>query len=241
MKMTLMQHFVELRRRVLWTLLIFIVAFVAGWVVTPFVQTFLTEPLMSVWPNGKMLYTGLMDGVMIQFSLATLIAILITMPVLLWHIWAFIAPGLHNNEKRFILPILVLSPILFLMGAAFAFYVMFPLVFKFFVELNLSSPVPAVLMPSVTNYLSFSISMLKVFGIVFQMPLVLVLLNRLGVLSRNAVIKSQRYVVVIIFVAAAILTPGPDVVSQVILALPMFVLFEISIFFMKKSPRNVLI
>ena len=138
-----------------------------------------------------------------------------------------------------IFPILILSPILFLSGAAFAFYVMFPLVFKFFIELNLSSPVPSVLMPSVTNYLSFSIGMLKVFGIVFQMPLILVLLNRIGILSRKLVIKSQRYVVVIIFIIAAILTPGPDVLSQFILAIPMLLLFEISILFMKKENMDI--
>ncbi|MBN1281521.1 MAG: twin-arginine translocase subunit TatC [Alphaproteobacteria bacterium] len=232
--MTLQQHFAELRRRVLWTLLIFAIAFGIGWFVSPFIQDFLTEPLMAVWPDGKMLYTGLADGVLIQFSLATLLAIIVAIPVVLWHIWEFVAPGLHKNEKQFILPILILSPILFLMGASFAFYILFPFVFKFFVTLNQSAPVPSVLMPAMKDYLSFSIGLLKIFGIAFQMPLVMVLLNRLGVLSRAAVVKFRRYAIVFIFVVAAMLTP-PDIISQTILAIPMIALFEISIIFMKKD------
>lgn len=234
MKMTLQQHFAELRRRVLWTLLIFAIAFGIGWFVSPFVQDFLTRPLMTVWPDGKMLYTGLADGVLIQFSLATLLAIIVAIPVVLWHIWEFVAPGLRKNEKQFILPILILSPILFLLGASFAFYILFPFVFKFFVTLNQSAPVPSVLMPAMKDYLSFSIGLLKIFGIAFQMPLVMVLLNRLGVLPRSSVVKFRRYAIVFIFVVAAILTP-PDIISQTLLAIPMIALFEISIIFMRKD------
>ncbi|MDR0726863.1 MAG: twin-arginine translocase subunit TatC [Rickettsiales bacterium] len=232
-KLTLMQHFAELRRRILWTLLIFVAAFGSGWFVAPYLQEFLTQPLMSVWPDGAMLYTGLADGLLIQFSLSTLVAILITLPVVLWHVWAFVSPGLHENEKKLILPILILSPLLFITGAAFAFYVLFPIAFKFFVSMNQSSPVPSVLLPTVKDYLSFAIGLLKVFGIAFQMPLVLVLLNRLGILPRKVVTRARRYAIVIIFVAAAILTP-PDIVSQCLLAIPMWGLFELSILFMKK-------
>lgn len=235
-KMTLMQHFTELRSRILWTFLFFAVAFGVGWMVSPWIQEFLTQPLLGVWPEGTLLYTGLSDGLMIQFSLATLVALLLTLPFLLWQIWAFVAPGLHKNEKRFILPIIILSPILFLVGAGFAFYILFPVVFKFFVTLNQSSPVPSVLLPAVKDYLSFAIGLLKVFGVAFQLPLVIVLLNRLGILSRAAVVKSRRYAVVFIFLVAAILTP-PDIVSQTLLALPLFALFEISILFMTK-PEN---
>lgn len=231
--MTLMQHFSELRRRVLWTALIFALAFGMGWLVAPYMQEFLTQPLMSVWPGGAMLYTGLADGLLVQFSLAALVAIFMTLPAALWHVWAFVSPGLHKNERRLILPVLILSPALFVTGAAFAFYILFPVVFKFFVALNQSSPVPAVLLPAVKDYLSFAIGLLKVFGIAFQMPLVLVLLNRLGILPRALVVKSRRYAIVGIFVISAILTP-PDIVSQCMLALPMLALFEISILFMKK-------
>jgi len=234
MKMTLMQHFAELRRRILWCALIFIVAFCFGWVVAPYVEAFLSKPLLDVWVDGALLYTGISDGLMIQFSLATLVALLITIPAFMWHIWAYVAPGLHKKEKQFLIPIFLLSPLLFIMGAAFAFYVLFPFVFKFLVELNESASIPTVFLPAVTGYLAFSIDMLKVFGIAFQLPLVLVCLNRVGLLSKESVIKSRRYVVIAVFVFAAVLTP-PDIVSQVLLALPMLVLFEISILFMRRD------
>ena len=231
-KMTIVQHFSELRRRILWTFGIFLCAIVLGWYVSPFIQDFLTAPLLSVWPNGAMLYSGISDGFMIRMSLAFLLAIIIIIPVGLWHVWAFVEPGLKKKERNFIFPILLLSPILFLIVAGFAFYVLLPFVFKFFVELNKASPIPSLMLPVARDYLSFSIGMLKVFGIAFQLPLIMVILNRLGVLSRECVLKMRRYAIVIIVVVAAVLTP-PDIVSQILLALPMWLLFETSILFMR--------
>ena len=233
-KMTLMQHFAELRRRILWVALFFVVSFVVGWYLAPLLQDFLTMPLLDIWPDGTLLYTGIADGLMINFSLATLFSLLLVLPVGLWHLWAFIAPGLKENERNFIWPVLLLSPILFVAGAGFAFYFLFPIVFKFFVELNQMAPVPSVLMPIARDYLTFAIGLLKVFGVAFQLPLVLVLLNRVGVLSRERAIKMRRYAIIGIVVVAAILTP-PDVISQILLALPMWALFEISILFMRRD------
>ena len=233
-QMTLMQHFSELRRRVLWVALIFALCFVFGWWIAPFLQQFLTQPLMAVWPDGELLYTGLSDGLMIHFSLATLFSLIVILPVALWHVWAFISPGLKESERKIIWPLLIASPMLFLLGAGFAFYFLFPVVFRFFVELNQSAPVPSMLMPVARDYLTFAIGLLKVFGVAFQLPFVLILLNRIGVLSRAAVLKMRRYAIVFIIVLAAILTP-PDVVSQIMLALPMWVLFEISILFMRRD------
>ncbi len=234
MKMTLMQHFSELRRRLLWTMLVFVFSFGLGWILSPYVELFLTRPLMNVWNDAALLYTGLSDGLMIQFSLATLVAMIITIPVLMWHIWAYVAPGLHKNEKQFLLPIFLLSPILFFVGAAFAFYILFPIVFKFFIDISNSETLPIVLFPSIKGYLAFAIGLLKVFGVAFQLPLVFVLLNRAGVLSKETAQRSRKYVIVMIFVMAAVLTP-PDIVSQVLLAVPMWLLFEISLFFMKRD------
>lgn len=233
-KMTMMQHFAELRRRVLWTVGFFVLTFGLGWLVAPYIQEFLTSPLIAVWDDAQMLYTGITDGLMITLSLALLVAIMLTIPFALYQTWAFVAPGLHQNERRFVLPIFILSPLLFITGAAFAFYALFPTVFRFFMNLNEMAPVPAIIMPAVRDYLGFAIGLLKVFGIAFQLPLVMVLLNRIGVLSRDSAVKMRRYAIVIIAVVAAILTP-PDVVSQILLALPMWVLFEISILFMKKT------
>ncbi len=237
-QMTLMQHFTELRRRVLWTALVFLLAAVVGWYVAPALQVFLTAPLIDVWRGGTLLYSGLSDGLMIRFSLTILFAILVTMPVVLWHVWAFVAPGLRAVERGFIWPILIMSPVLFIIGAAFVFYVLFPFVFKFFIELNQAVAVPAVIMPSARNYLSFVIGMLKVFGVAFQLPLVLVMLNRMGILGRTAMVRMRRYAIVVIVIVAAVLTP-PDVVSQLLLALPMWALFEISILFMRRDDAKI--
>ena len=233
-KMTLMQHFSEMRSRILWCVLIFCLSFVFGWYISPLLQNCLTQPLLSVWPDGALLYTGLTDGLMIRLSLSALFAMIVLMPVLLWHIWAFVSPGLRKTERNFIWPILILSPILFLMGASFAFYFLFPIAFKFFVELNQTTDVPSMLLPVARDYLRFAISMLKIFGVAFQLPLIMVLMNRLGVLKRSLVIKSRRYAIVFIVIVAAVLTP-PDVVSQVLLALPLWLLFEFSILFMRRD------
>ena len=231
-KMTMMQHFSELRRRILWTFVVFMGALILGWGISPFVQNFLTTPLMNVWSDGALLYSKVSDGFMIRMSLAFLVAIIMTIPFALWQIWAFVAPGLKISERNFIFPILILSPILFLLGAGFAFYVLLPFVFRFFIELNETSPVPSLVLPVARDYLSFSIGLLKVFGIAFQLPLVMVMLNRLGVLSRARVVAMRRYAIVFIVIMAAVLTP-PDIVSQILLAVPMWLLFEASILFMR--------
>ncbi len=232
--MTLMQHFAEMRRRILWVLLIFVIAFLAGVCFAPQIQDFLTAPLLMVWPDGAMLYGGLSDGMMISLSLGFTFALFVSLPVLLWHVWAYVAPGLRDKERKFIWPFLIMSPILFVVGAAFAFYVLFPVVFKFFIDLNLSAPVPAMVMPAARDYLGFAVGLLKVFGIAFQLPLIMVLLNRIGVLGRARVVQMRRYAIVLIAVVAAVLTP-PDVVSQILLALPLWLLFEVSILFMRRD------
>ena len=234
MKMTLMQHFAELRRRILWTALIFLCAFGVGWIVAPYVEVFLVNPLIKVWGDATLLYTKISDGLMIQFSLATLVALIISIPVLMWHIWAYVAPGLHKNEKQLLLPIFLCSPILFLLGAAFAFYVLFPFVFKFFIQISETSNLPTVLLPAIKGYLAFAIELLKVFGIAFQLPLVLIALNRIGLLPKQTAEKCRRYVIIGIFVIAAVLTP-PDIVSQILLAFPMWLLFEASLLFMRRD------
>ena len=233
-KMTMLQHFSELRRRILWTFAAFCFAFLFGWFVSPFVQDFLSAPLMNIWSDGAMLYAGVSDGFMIRMSLALLVAIIIVIPIALWQIWAFVEPGLKVKERRFIFPILILSPVLFVIGAGFAFWVLLPFVFRFFIEMNESLTVPSLMLPIARDYLFFSVSLLKVFGIAFQLPLVMVLLNRLGILSRESAIKMRRYAIVIIVVFAAVLTP-PDVVSQILLAVPMWLLFESSILFMRDN------
>lgn len=233
-KMTMLQHFSELRRRILWCVLIFVITFGIGWYIAPLVQNFLTKPLLSVWPDGILLYTGLSDGLMIRLSLAGLVGLIVLMPVFLWHVWAFVSPGLKKSEQNFIFPILLLSPILFVCGAVFAFYFLLPVIFRFFIQLNQVTDVPSVLFPVARDYLHFAIGLMKVFGVAFQLPLIMVLLNRIGILKRQYLLQIRRYAIVFIVVVAAVLTP-PDIVSQILLALPMWFLFEISILFMRRD------
>lgn len=231
--MTLMQHFAELKRRILWSVLIFVLCFCLGWYVAPYMQSFLTAPLINVWPDGALLYTSVTDGLMIRFLLGALLAVVIIVPVIFWHFWAFVKPGLKKSEQNFIWPVLFLSPVLFLAGAAFVFYFLFPVIFDFFIGLNQSVDVPNIFLPDMRNYLQFVIKLLTVFGVAFQLPLVMVMLNKIGILHRSYAVKMRRYAIVFIIIVAAVLTP-PDVVSQLMLALPMWALFELSILFMRK-------
>ena len=228
MKMTLMQHFKELRNRVLWSLLFFVLAFVAGFYFSPMVQDFIMAPLMNVWKSGEMIYTGIEDALMIQFSLAGLFAMLASMPFVLYHLWKYVAPALKQNEKKIIVPLIIVSPLLFISGAAFAYFILLPMMFEFFISIGSDS---VKMLPNVKNYLSFSIDILKAFGLAFQFPLVLIILNRAKLLSRKSVLSLSRYIIVGIFILAAILTP-PDIISQIALALPLVVLFALSLLFM---------
>ena len=235
-KMTLIQHFMELRRRIIWVLLFLVVMFGIGLYIAPQLQAFMTAPLMAAWAGdgGQMIYTNLTDGLFVQFALATLFAIFTTLPFLLFQAWAYAAPGLKPRERRFIGPVLILSPALFLAGAAFAYYVLFPMVFKFFINLNQHAPVPTAFFPSVTNYLSFIIDLLRTFGLAFQLPLVMVLLNRIGILSRKSAMRAWRYVVVGAFIFSAFFVP-PDVLSQTMLAVPLIALYFSGVVFMRRE------
>jgi len=234
MKAPIMTHLHELKSRLLWTSGLFFVFFITGIIAAPIMQQVLLLPLIDAWDAGTIIYTRMTDGLYIDLSLAALFAIFATIPVFFYHLWRFISPGLRPNEKQLILPIMMASPVLFLMGAAFAYFILLPLAFEFFIRLNYTSAMYSVLLPHARDYLTFVISILKAFGIAFQLPLVLIVLNRTGILARDTVIKYRRYAIVGIFVLAAVLTP-PDVLSQIILALPLIILFELSILFMKKS------
>jgi sec-independent protein translocase protein TatC len=213
---------------VVWSLAFFCAAFAAGFFISDFLQSIVTAPLFGVWDRPAMIYTGIADGLTIQFSLAGLFALFASTPFVLYQIWKYVSPALKKDERKIALPILLLSPVLFLLGAAFAYFVLLPLMFRFFLDV---APDSAAMMPNVKNYLTFSVDLLKAFGFAFQLPLVLVLLNRTGVFSRRQIVSWGRYMVVGIFVFAAVLTP-PDVVSQIALALPLVLLFGLSFLFM---------
>jgi sec-independent protein translocase protein TatC len=228
MQMTLMGHFRELKRRIVWSLVYFCTAVAAGFWIAPFLQDAIMAPITKVWADPQMIYTGIADGLSIEFSLAGLFALIASLPFFLWQMWAYVSPALRRAERKIAAGALVMSPVLFAAGAAFAYFALLPMMFRFF----LSVGGDAALLPNMKNYLSFSIGILRSFGLAFQMPLVLILLNRAGIFSRRQIARLGRYAVVTIFVIAAVLTP-PDIVSQVALALPLIALFALSFLFMK--------
>ncbi|MDR1826189.1 MAG: twin-arginine translocase subunit TatC [Rickettsiales bacterium] len=227
-KMTLMQHFRELKRRVVWSLAFFCAAFAMGLFVADALQSIITAPLFDVWAEPTMIYTGIADGLAIQFSLAGLFALFISAPFVLYQVWRYVSPALKRDEKKIAVAVLLASPILFLSGASFAYFILLPIMFAFFLQI---APETAAMMPNVKTYLVFSLDLLKAFGLAFQFPLILILLNRTGVLSKKQLASMGRYFIVGIFIVAAVLTP-PDIVSQIALALPLVVLFGLSFLFM---------
>jgi sec-independent protein translocase protein TatC len=220
---SLLSHLFELRDRLLKSLIATLVIAVPCMVYAPELFTWLSAPLRAQLPEGATLIaTSVMAPFMTPFKLALLAAIFVAMPVILYQVWAFVAPGLYRHERRFALPLFVSSVILFYAGAAFAYYVVFPLAFRFFVNY---APAGVQMMTDMTQYMDFAVLMFFVFGLAFEIPVATVLLVRTGLVKRETLTSNRGYVILGIFIVAAFLTP-PDPVSQTMMALPMYVLYE---------------
>jgi sec-independent protein translocase protein TatC len=220
------EHLDELRKR----LIICFIAVAVGFVLTyAFKETLfqiLTRPLVKVMQTGDhMMYTGLAEAFFTYLKVAFLAGIILATPVLFYQFWMFVAPGLYAKERKLLLPVVCLSSIFFVGGALFGYFVVFPLGFKFFLSFATETIRP---MPSMREYLSFSAKLLLAFGLAFELPLVLTFLARLGIVSVDFLKKNRKYAVLLFFIGSAILTP-PDVVSQVMMALPLMGLYELSI------------
>lgn len=226
----LMEHLLELRRRLMWMLLGIAVCF---FVAVPFAQplyTFVAQPLMSVLPeHTNMIATDVIAPFFVPIKVALMVAFLVSLPHTLYQIWAFVAPALYQHEKSLIVPLILSSLLLFLAGMAFCYFLVFPMVFKFFASMT---PMGVNMATDIDKYLSFVMGMFIAFGITFEIPIAVVLLNRMGVISRQQMIAARPYVVVGAFVIAAVVTP-PDVLSQIMLALPMILLYETGIWISK--------
>ena len=223
---TLMAHLLELRRRLMWLVLVLLVCFFA---LMPFAQklyTFVAQPLMVNLPAGtSMIATDVIAPFFVPVKVTLMVAFLITLPHTLYQVWAFVAPGLYRHEKRLIFPVLFSSIVLFFAGMAFAYFFVFPVVFKFLAGVT---PAGVSMATDIDKYLSFVLGMFVAFGVVFETPVVVILLNRMGVVSVAQLKTARAYVIVGAFVVAAIVTP-PDVISQTLLALPLIVLYELGI------------
>lgn len=219
----LMEHLLELRRRLIWILLGILICFV---IAVPFAQklyTFVAQPLMAVLPaNSNMIATDVIAPFFVPIKVALMAAFLVSLPNTLYQIWAFVAPALYQNEKSLILPLVLSSLILFATGMAFCYFLVFPVMFKFFAGMT---PIGVSMATDIDKYLSFILGMFVAFGMTFEIPVAVVLLHRMGVISRAQLVAARPYVIVASFVVAAVVTP-PDVLSQVMLAVPMILLYE---------------
>ena len=226
---TFVSHLIELRQRVVHALIAFLVVFVAIFLypgAAP-IYDFLAAPLMKALPEGaKMIATGVVTPFLVPMKVTALVAFMIALPYLLYQAWAFVAPGLYEHEKRLVLPVVIASTILFLVGVAFCYYFVFGKVFAFINEFAPKSITPA---PDIEAYFSFVITMFLAFGITFEIPIVVMVLVRFGVVSLERLRDARPYVIVGSFVVAAIITP-PDVLSQFLLAVPMCLLYEAGLF-----------
>ncbi len=237
-------HFIELRSRLLNSLIFIFIVFIISYFFAEQIYNFLVEPYADAVKDDeisrRLIFTALHETFITYIKVAFFAAIFLGSPVLLIQIYKFIAPGLYKNEKKAILPYLVSTPILFLLGGLLVYYLVMPLAIKFFLSfetLGSSSNLPIQLEAKVNEYLSLIMRLIFAFGISFQLPILLNLLARIGVVNSNYLKTRRRYVIVIIFALAAILTP-PDPITQIGLAIPLLFLYELSILTVKFTEKK---
>ena len=227
-KAPLLDHLIELRKRLLWCLAALALAFFACLYVAKPIFAVLVQPLIAAG-QGKIIYTDIFEAFFVEVKVALFAALMITFPVLATQLWRFVAPGLYRKEKRALLPFLLMTPVLFGAGASFAYYIAMPYALRFL--LSFQGDVGGIqqeALPGVGNYLTFVTRFIFGFGVAFLLPIVLMLLERAGLVTREQLARSRRYAIVGAVAIAAVLTP-PDAVSQLMLAVPLYALYEFAI------------
>ncbi|WP_043529338.1 twin-arginine translocase subunit TatC [Litchfieldella xinjiangensis] len=231
----LIEHLIELRSRLMRAVIAVVLIFLALYAFSNDIYTFVAQPLMDLLPEGaQMIATEVASPFLAPFKLTLVVAVFIAIPVVLHQAWAFIAPGLYDNEKRLAIPLLLSSVGLFYAGAAFAYYVVFPLLFKFFTQ---TGPEDVAVMTDINQYLNFVLKMFFAFGVAFEIPIATFLLIYSGATTVESLSQKRPYIVLACFVIGMLLTP-PDVISQSLLAVPMYLLYEVGIFFGRVVKRR---
>lgn len=240
--MTLIEHLVELRNRLVISLIAFGVAFVVCYFFAERIFAFLVEPLYKIiGPDQRLIYTGLTEAFFTYLQIGFFAAAFLSFPIVASQIYMFMAPGLYKNERHAFLPFLIATPFLFFLGGAMAYYFIFPAAWHFFTSFQttaLAGVGPAVTLEQrVGEYLDLSMKLIFAFGLAFQLPVALGLLARAGIVSAAMLASKRKYAIVAIFALAAVITP-PDVLSQVGLAIPLLGLYEISIFIARRIEKK---
>ncbi len=223
-----LSHLFELRDRLIRVVIVVLVIFLGLFSFSNDIYHILAEPLLSQLPKGQtMIATGVISPFLTPFKLALVVSIFIAIPFILYQLWAFIAPGLYRHEKRLALPLLASSIVLFYTGMVFAYFVVFPLVFGFMAT---TTPEGVTHTPDISMYLDFSLKLFFAFGVAFEVPIATILLVLAGITTPESLVSKRAYIIVAAFVVGMLLTP-PDIISQTLLAVPMWLLFEIGVFF----------
>lgn len=224
----LVAHLTELRDRLLRCVLAVLLAFCALFAFANDIYSFVSEPLRALLPEGAtMIATEVASPFLTPFKLTMVAAVFLTIPYLLFQLWSFVAPGMYRNEKRLAIPLLASSVLLFYAGAAFAYYVVFPLIFSFFTSVG---PDDVAIMTDINRYLDFVLKLFFAFGLAFEIPIAAIILIKTGVVTADDLAGKRPYIILGCFVLGMLLTP-PDLISQSLLAIPMWLLFEAGVWF----------
>lgn len=240
----ILSHLVELRTRLMWVFGVMILGTAISFIYVDEIYSFLVQPLadsMDSNDTNRLIYTGLTEAFFTYMKVAFFAGIFLTFPVLLLQVWMFVAPGLYANEKNAFLPFLIATPVLFFAGGACVYYFVLPMAWPFFLSFQSTGAdmaLPIQLEARVSEYLDLIMTLIFAFGLCFQLPVLLTLLGRAGVISADFLARNRKYAIIVAFVLAALLTP-PDIISQVMLAVPLLGLYELSIVLIRMSaPKN---
>ncbi len=224
----LVAHLTELRDRLLRCVLAVLLIFCALFAFANDIYSYVSEPLRSLLPEGSMMIaTEVASPFLTPFKLTMVAAVFLAIPYILFQLWSFVAPGMYRNEKRLAIPLLASSVLLFYAGAAFAYYVVFPLIFSFFTSVG---PTDVTIMTDINHYLDFVLKLFFAFGLAFEIPIAAIILIKAGVVTADDLASKRPYIIVGCFVLGMLLTP-PDLISQALLAIPMWLLFEVGVWF----------
>jgi sec-independent protein translocase protein TatC len=231
------EHISELRKNLILIVIFFIISVMVSYFYSENIFAWLAKPFIELNTSKKLIYTGLSEAFFAYIKLSIFSASILTIPFAIWQLYKFVSPGLYKREKKSLLPYMIATPLLFWLGILFSYYIVFPMAWKFFISFEHNNLIPFSLEARVMEYIGISMHIMIAFGLAFEMPVFLMIMLKLKILSLDKMIKNRKYAIIIIFIISAIITP-PDVASQVALAIPMILIYELVIIYGKINNRS---